>query len=276
MENIIDKVSNEMKATISEWVRDDNIDIVNSKSQVVTPKNTIYTRYVKRIIDIVVSLLAVIVTLPINIIIAAVTFFDVGSPIFFKQNRVGKDAKIFNLIKFRNMTNKTDENGILLPAKQRVTKWGKFVRKTSLDELLNFYSVLKGDMSLIGPRPLPESYLSRYSDRHKMRLCVRPGLECPPVDIANYDGSWECRFENDIWYVENVSFLTDCYMVIKLFQFAFNRKFAGNRGAAKTVSFIGYDSSGRAIDLNEVPTEYVVRVLKMNGIIPDEVTADER
>lgn len=277
MNDIRDKVSNEMKAVVGEWLREDNIKIVNEKSVPVKPRETIYSKYIKRLIDILASSVAIVVTFPVNIVIGIVTFFDVGKPIFFRQNRVGKDGKIFEIIKFRNMKNTLDENGILLPANQRVTKWGKFVRKTSLDELLNFYSVLKGDMSLIGPRPLPETYLERYSDRHKGRLKVRPGLECPPRDVKHFDGSWESRFENDIWYVENLSFVTDCIMLVKLFQYAFNRKLSGNRGAAKAKSFIGYNKEGKAIDLSEVPLKYIIRVLEMNDIhVKEKVTTNEQ
>lgn len=261
-----DKVSNEMKAIIAEWIREDNVEIANSNSEQVSFHETLYTRFVKRLIDIVVSLIVLTITFPVNFIIGIVTYFDVGLPLFFTQNRVGKNEKIFSIIKFRNMKNTVDENGILLPPDKRVTRWGRFVRKVSLDELLNFVSVLKGDMSLIGPRPLPESYLPRYSERHKQRLRVRPGLECPPNSIETFDGSWEQRFENDIWYVENISLKTDCLMVIRLFQFAFNRKFANKRGNAKTSSFIGYDEKGKAIDLNDVPDDYIVRVLEENGI----------
>ena len=255
-----------MKAVIAQWVREDNIDHVNSISAPVHPRNTFYTRVVKRSIDIIFSLLAIAVTLPINLVIGAVTFFDVGKPIFFRQARAGMNGKLFNIVKFRNMRETVDENGVLLPPEKRVTKWGKFVRKTSLDELLNFYSVLRGDMSLIGPRPLPDTYLCRYSDRHKMRLSVRPGLECPPRHISGYDGTWQQRFENDIWYAEHVSLWTDLLMVFKLIQYTVNKRFAKKRGAAKSSSFIGYNEEGIAIDLNEAPLEYVVKVLEMNGI----------
>ena len=266
MNNLRDKVSDEMKAEIAEWVRKDNIEKADAVSEAVHPRTNLYSRYIKRLIDIVVSLCALIITLPINLIIGVITFFDVGQPIFFSQRRVGKDEKVFSIVKFRNMKNTVDEDGILLPASKRVTKWGKFVRKTSLDELLNFWSVLKGDMSLIGPRPLPITYLPRYSERHRKRLLVRPGLECPPIDIESYDGSWQQRFENDIWYVENISFRTDCLMLLRLVQFTFNRKFAKKRGAATVSSFIGYNDSGKAMDLNDVSIEYVKSVLLKHGI----------
>lgn len=268
MNDTRDKFSNEMKATLGEWIREENLEMINAQSALVSVRQTIYTRYIKRLIDIIVSFCAIIITLPINLIIGIITYFDVGKPIFFHQERTGKDGVTFRLTKFRNMRDITDENGILLPADQRVTKWGHFVRKTSLDELLNFVYVLKGDMSLIGPRPLPSTYDNRYSDRHKQRLAVRPGLECPPRDMETYDGSWQERFENDVWYVENVSFVTDCKMILKMFQFALNRKASNRRGEAKTSAFIGYDRhTARAIDLNEVSEEYVIKVQKQYGII---------
>ena len=268
MENIRDKVSNEMKAEISELLRSEQKSAAG-EHPVAAAKEGIYAKYVKRCFDVMISAAALLVTFPVNIVIGAVTFFDVGRPLFFKQKRAGKNGKVFEIVKFRNMKNTVDENGILLPASQRVTKWGRWVRKTSLDELLNFWPVLKGDMSLIGPRPLPETYVPRYSERHKGRLKVKPGLECPPRDIEKYDGSWQERFENDVWYVENLSFMTDCFMVLRLFQFALNKKYSGNRGGAVGSSFIGYNEEGKAIGLNEVPDEYVERVLKRHNISID-------
>ena len=265
MDNIRDKVSNEMKAELGELLRSEYSSLNDTDARI-NVNEGIYAKYVKRSLDILFSSAALGITLPVNVIIGIVTFFDVGVPLFFKQRRAGKDGKIFEIVKFRNMKNTVDEDGILLPANKRVTKWGKFVRKTSLDELLNFWPVLKGDMSLIGPRPLPETYIPRYSKRHIKRLAVRPGLECPPRNIETYDGSWQQRFENDLWYVENLSFRTDCLMVIRLFQFAFNKKFSGNRGAAAGGAFIGYDDKGKAINLNEVPDEYIVRILKKHNI----------
>lgn len=161
-------------------------------------KHTFYSRYIKRLLDIIFSLLALIITLPVNIVIGIITFWDVGKPIFFHQKRVGKDLKIFTIIKFRNMRELYDENGVLLPPDQRVTPFGKFVRRTSLDELLNFFSILKGDMSLIGPRPLLPEYISFYSERQLMRHAVRPGLECPTLVKRDHSRTWEEQFEDDI------------------------------------------------------------------------------
>ncbi len=245
---------------IADWLAEDRLPEINKKLEPVHPNQNIYSKYIKRLIDILVSFLALAVTLPINLIIGFITYFDVGTPLFFSQERAGRNGKPFKIIKFRNMTNAVDERGELLPASQRVTRWGKFVRKTSMDELLNFWSVFKGEMSLIGPRPLPPEYAGRYHARHKMRLSVRPGLECPPHEKIDHVLGWQERFENDVWYVENISFKTDCMMFIRLIQFTFNRKNAESRGNGNNGIFMGYDLSGKAIRLEEVPDEYILRI----------------
>lgn len=257
-----------MRWRIADYLAEERLEEVNNHCEDVVLKNTIYIRYIKRLIDIVVSLIALIITFPINFVIGIVTFFDVGRPVFFKQTRIGKDGKPFEIIKFRNMKNTVDERGELLPASQRVTKFGKFVRKTSLDELLNFWSILKGDMSLIGPRPLVPEYIHRYNKRHRMRLAVRPGLECPPRELNGHVWTWQEQFENDVWYVENVSFLTDCKMMINLIKFALDRKSATARASVQRGIFMGYSLDGIAINLDGVPQEYVNRVVS-------EMTDDE-
>lgn len=252
-----DDLTKEMRWKIAEQLANDRLQQVNSLCEAVIPRNSIYVCCIKRGIDIVVSVFALLITLPINIVIGIITYFDVGCPIFFKQQRVGKDEKLFTIMKFRNMKNITDKNGELLPPEQRVTKFGKFMRKTSLDELLNFWSILKGDMSLIGPRPLVPEYTIRYNARHKMRLSVRPGLECPPRKNENHVWTWQEQFENDVWYVENVSFFTDVWLVIRLLQFALDRKSAKARANVTRGTFMGYDLNGNAITLDDVPQEYI-------------------
>lgn len=148
-----DELTTEQRRKLAILLAEERLPIINQKLSTVQPSKTLYARYIKRVIDVIVSGIGLLVTLPINCLIGIITFFDVGRPIFFKQERIGKDEKPFTLIKFRNMRNDRDENGDLLPASIRVTKFGRFVRKTSLDELLNLWSVFKGDMSLIGPRP---------------------------------------------------------------------------------------------------------------------------
>lgn len=197
---------------IANYVRQHNLPLVNQRSEKVIPKDSFYTRYGKRALDVVFSMLAIIVTFPINVVLGVCTYFDVGRPVFFRQKRPGKNGKPFTLVKFRNMRIAKDANGVDLPVSQRVTKFGTFVRATSLDELLNFYSILKGDMSFFGPRPLAMLYMDRYSDRHMMRHVVRPGLECPNLKNKGYSVGWQERLENDVWYVENVSLRVDCKM----------------------------------------------------------------
>lgn len=191
---------------------------------------TFYVKYVKRSLDIIISLIAVIITFPINLIIGIFTIFDVGFPIFFIHERPGLREKPFKMIKFRNMTNEKDSKGNLLPANERVTKFGKFVRTTSLDELLQFWLILQGKMSIIGPRPLLMSYLPRYNIRQHMRHAVKPGLECPLKNYSSKGPTWEERLENDIWYVENISFKTDLIMIVRLIKLVFNSKRSKIRG----------------------------------------------
>ena len=144
-ENEWNHISEEQRQRIAEAISHDRIE---TEYENISLPNTFYVKYGKRLLDILIGGLACLISLPVNLLIAIVTYFDMGSPIMFKQERVGRDGKLFSLSKFRNMTNERNEQGILLPPEKRVTKWGKFVRKTSLDELLNFWSIFKGDMSL--------------------------------------------------------------------------------------------------------------------------------
>lgn len=214
-------------------------------------KQTIYVKYVKRLIDIVFSLAAILFTLPVNLLIAAATFVDVGSPIFFVHERPGLGEKPFKMVKFRNMTNETDENNELLPASERITRLGKFLRKTSLDELLQFWLILIGKMSIIGPRPLLMKYLPRYSKRQHLRHAVRPGLECPLPDYRKAIITWEERLQNDVWYVENISFKTDCIMIFRLIKLVFNKKRAGIRSEKIDGEFTGEENSRNSKNKDE-------------------------
>ena len=219
--------------------------------------NTFYVKYGKRLFDFLFGLIGCLVFLPINLMIAVITFFDVGRPIIFRQERVGRDGKVFSLIKFRNMTNETNEDGVLLPPKNRITKWGKFVRKTSLDELLNFWSILKGDMSLIGPRPLPKKYLIRYSAYHQQRHLVRPGLECPFHEEGMAKEGWQGRFDNDIWYIEHLSFKTDLKMMLLLIKKVLSSTEREASASGRIGEFIGYNENGTAINEWEIPRKYL-------------------
>lgn len=213
----------------------------------VAPRDTVYTRYVKRAIDIVVSATALVITLPINVFVAVGTYLDVGWPILFRQERLGMDGKVFTLVKFRNMTNETDEDGVLLPASERVTRFGSLMRRTSLDELLNFWPILKGDMSLIGPRPLLVKYGALYSERHRARMAVRPGLECPTPRRLDHPITWQEQFENDVWYVENVSFRTDLALALRMLSLVCDPRQTAVRGGGGRGEFAGYDEHGVAI-----------------------------
>lgn len=229
-------------------------DLRNSS---ITLKNSFYVRYGKRLVDIAVSGIALLITLPVNAVIMAVTYFDVGKPIIFRQERIGRNERSFFLCKFRNMTNEKNEYGMLLPPSERVTKWGKFVRKTSLDELLNFWSIFKGDMSLIGPRPMPKQYLKRFNSYHKQRHLVRPGLECPFHDPSLVDKGWDDRLDNDIWYVENISLATDVKMATLLVKKVFSRIERSASATGAVGEFIGYRSDGKVIDEYKIPREYL-------------------
>lgn len=239
---------------MASFLKERNLGRTNQIFTTVTLNDTIYSRYVKRLLDIVISLIVCIVVLPLNLIFAICTFFDVGLPILYKQTRAGRNGKPFTLIKFRNMNNKTDSDGKLLPPSQRITKFGSVMRKYSLDELLNFWSVLKGDMSIIGPRPLPMFFHERMSDRHKCREMVRPGLECPRVFQIEKEGRYICpyhkQFENDIWYVEHVSFITDVKMIVLLIKMVFNtKKRCTSAQGTTSLYFVGYDDVGYALDM---------------------------
>lgn len=248
---------------ISRFLRERNLEKVNASSQAVYPKNTIYVKYIKRLLDVLISVPAFLVFLPLNFIFGICTFFDVGRPIFYKQTRIGRNEKPFTIVKFRNMNNNTDKDGKLLPARERITKFGYFMRKHSLDELLNFWSVLKGDMSIIGPRPLPAFFYERMSDRHKTRSAIRPGLECPRV--IDVEGElYQKQFENDVWYVENVSFLTDIKMLILLVKMTFATKRRSSAASGGSY-FVGYDDDGRAI-YKELAIEKYRKEMEKEGL----------
>lgn len=246
---------------VAELLRERNIEVANKRHGVAHPRDSFYLRYGKRCIDVVFAASALVITLPINLVLAVATYLDVGRPIFFKQWRAGKDGVPFIIIKFRNMTNECDENGVLLPAEERVTKWGRFVRRTSLDELLNFWSILKGDMSVIGPRPLLLEYKYHYCDYHYARLAVRPGLECPPNPAMGDASTWEGAFNSDVWYVEHVSPLTDIKKLVRLVEAVFDKRSSLVRSSAGRTWFVGYDEKGMAMSLSDLSDELIDELL---------------
>lgn len=166
-------------------------------------------KYIKRFFDIVSSLIAIIVLSPVLVITSILVRTKLGSPVLFKQERPGKDEKIFTLMKFRTMTDEKDENGELLPDEVRLTKFGKFLRSTSIDELPELFNILKGDMSVIGPRPLLVRYLPRYNEHQHRRHEVRPGLSGWAQVNGRNTVTWEDKFNMDVEYVDNYSMFMD-------------------------------------------------------------------
>jgi len=186
-----------------------NLKLTNYPANHKKIKKFIYKRYFKRPMDIILSLIAIIVLSPLMVIIALLVRIKLGSPIIFKQKRPGLNEKIFTIYKFRTMTDERDENGELLPDSVRLTSFGKFLRSTSLDELPELFNILKGDMSVVGPRPLLVEYLPLYNENQKQRHDVRPGLSGWAQVNGRNAISWEDKFHLDIEYVNNVSFLLD-------------------------------------------------------------------
>ena len=189
-------------------------DGVTQPSEFVKPRYGIYARFVKRYLDAFISLMGLIVLSPLFILLIIIGIIEMkGNPFFFQQ-RPGKNEKIFKLIKFRTMTNKKDKDGNLLPDEQRLTAYGKFLRSTSLDELPELWNILKGDLSLIGPRPLLVKYLPLYNSFQRHRHDVLPGLTGYAQVHGRNQVSWEKKFEMDVWYVQHVSFLTDLKILL--------------------------------------------------------------
>ena len=202
-------------------------------------KSGMYQKYIKRLLDIVISLSALLVLSPVLLIVAVLVRIKLGSPVIFHQQRPGYKEKVFNLCKFRSMTDGRDEKGALLPDEVRLTKFGKALRATSLDELPELWNILKGDMSLIGPRPLLVKYLPLYNDFQKQRHDVKPGL----TGWAQVNGrnaiSWEQRFELDVYYVKNISLLLDLKILFLTFAVVFRHSGISSATDATMEAFQG-------------------------------------
>lgn len=174
-----------------------------------------YSHCLKRFLDFIIAFISIIILSPVFLIFTTwLHFANKGAGAFFTQERPGKNGKIFKVIKFKSMTDEKDENGILLPNEQRITRVGAFIRKTSIDELPQLFNVLKGDMALIGPRPLRVDYLPLYSEEQARRHNVRPGI----TGWAQVNGrnaiSWTKKFELDVWYVDHISFFLDVKIIM--------------------------------------------------------------
>ncbi len=173
-----------------------------------------YAKVIKRSLDFIISLLGIIILSPLLLVLTVVGAVKMKGNPFFAQERPGWNEKIFRLVKFRTMTNEKDKDGNLLPDEKRMIPYGKFLRSTSLDELPELFNILKGDMAIIGPRPLLVRYLDRYSEEQHHRHDVRPGLTGYAQAHGRNALSWEDRFAMDLWYVKNISFATDIGIIV--------------------------------------------------------------
>lgn len=195
-----------------------------------------YRKYVKRFLDIILAIIAIVITLPIFLLTGILVLIFLGKPAIFRQKRPGKDEKIFTMYKFRTMTKGKNRNGEMLPDELRLTKFGKFLRKTSLDEIPEFINILKGDMSFVGPRPLLIEYLPYYTKEEHHRHDVRPGL----TGLAQVSGrnllNWNDRFKKDIEYVYNLSFLFDLKIAFKTIYKVIKREGINDQNSATMTS----------------------------------------
>ena len=196
-------------------------------------------KYVKRILDVISSLLAIIILSPLLAVTSVLVKTKLGSPVLFKQERPGKDEKIFTLMKFRTMTDERDENGELLPDEVRLTKFGKFLRSTSIDELPELFNILKGDMSVIGPRPLLVKYLPRYNEHQHRRHEVKPGLSGWAQVNGRNAISWEEKFDFDVEYVDNYSLLMDIKVLFMTVANVLKREGISSETSATMEEFMG-------------------------------------
>ena len=203
-----------------------------------------YQKYIKRMLDFMLSLAAIICLAPIYIIVTILVRVKLGSPVIFCQERPGKNEKIFKMYKFRSMTDERDDEGNLLSDEVRLTKFGKILRASSLDELPELFNILKGDMSIVGPRPLLVEYLPRYNDIQKHRHDVLPGL----TGLAQVNGrnaiSWEEKFDWDIKYINNISFKLDCQIIFQTVKKVFVREGISSDTSDTMEDFMGTESSG--------------------------------
>ena len=202
--------------------------------------NVVYARYIKRIIDFCIAAVALLVLSPLLLVVTVwFHFANRGAGAFFFQERPGKDARIFKVVKFKTMTDERDAAGQLLPDEQRLTRVGRFVRSTSLDELPQLWNVVRGDMALIGPRPLLVQYLPLYSLRQARRHEVRPGITGWAQCHGRNAISWTQKFEYDVWYVDHLTFLTDIKVIWLTVKTVLTRSGISHEGSATMEPFNG-------------------------------------
>lgn len=202
-------------------------------------RTKIYEKYVKRSLDFFIAVWGAVLLSPVILVVAFLVRTRLGSPVIFRQQRPGKDEKIFYLYKFRTMTDERDQEGNLLPDEERLTSFGKKLRSTSLDELPELINIIKGDMSIVGPRPLLVRYLPLYNAEQKRRHEVRPGM----TGYAQINGrnaiSWEEKFEKDVWYVDHISLWTDIKIIAKTFYVVIRHRDISSENSATMEFFEG-------------------------------------
>ena len=198
-----------------------------------------YAKYFKRMIDFCLSLIGLIVLSPLLLLLMLLGAVFMGGNPFFTQERPGKDEKIFKLIKFRTMDNRRDKDGDLLPDEVRLNKYGRFLRSTSLDELPELINILKGDMAIVGPRPLLVRYLDRYNEEQHHRHDVRPGLTGYAQAHGRNAISWEDKFAMDVWYTKHITFLGDIKILIDTVMVVFKRSGVSSETSATIEEFMG-------------------------------------
>lgn len=204
-----------------------------------------YEKFIKRPLDCLLAVLALIILSPLMGIMALLVRIKHGSPVLFFQERPGKidpktgKERIFKLRKFRSMTNECDENGRLLPDEERLTNFGKFIRSTSLDELPELLNIIKGDMAIVGPRPLLVCYLERYTPIQRRRQEVRPGLTGLAMSTVRNSAGWDKKFELDVEYVDKVSFLLDAKIILRTVRIVVRREGINEPGFATNSEFLG-------------------------------------
>lgn len=207
-------------------------------------KSGFYEKCIKRIIDIFCSLIVLLLFWWLYIIVALLVRAKLGSPILFKQPRPGKNEKIFDMYKFRTMTDEKNKNGELLSDERRLTEFGKTLRATSLDELPEIFNILKGDMSLIGPRPLLVKYLPRYNEEQRHRHDVKPGLTGYAQVHGRNSVSWEEKFKMDVWYVNHISLGTDIKIILDTVKTVVKREGISSTSSATMEEFMGSQLKG--------------------------------